>query len=52
MFKAEDGVYDMLNTDGVITLNVVGTCARNDYNGQPQIIIQDFEITQKQSYYF
>ena len=52
MFKAEEGVYDMLNTNGVITLNIVGTCARNDYNGQPQIIIQDFEITQRQNYYF
>ena len=52
MFKAEEGVYDILNTNGVITLNIVGTCARNDYNGQPQIIIQDFEITQRQNYYF
>jgi single-stranded DNA-specific DHH superfamily exonuclease len=52
MFKAQEGVYDMLNTEGVITLNVVGTCARNDYNNSPQIIIQDFEITQRQSYYF
>ena len=37
---------------GLTTINVIGTCARNDWSNTPQIIIEDFEIVKKQEYYF
>lgn len=53
LFKTDEMVYDALYSEyGLITINLVGTCARNDYNNQPQIIIKDFEIVKKQAYYF
>lgn len=53
LFKAEEGLYESLySTYGLTTINIIGTCARNSYNGQPQIIIKDFEIVKKQEYYF
>ena len=39
---------------GCITINVVGKCERNVWNGTvtPQIIIEDYEIVGEQKYYF
>ena len=54
-FKSSQEEYDKLRTDtGCITINVVGKCERNIWNGTvtPQIIIEDYEIVGEQKYYF
>lgn len=54
-FKSSKEEYEKLKSDtGCITINVVGRCARNCWNGMvtPQIIIEAYEITEQQQYYF
>lgn len=53
-FKSSQEEFESLKTDGVITLNVVGRCERNIWNGKvnPQIIIEDYDIAKKIEYYF
>lgn len=54
-FKSSKEEYDKLNSEvGCITINVVGRCERNIWNGvvTPQIIIEDYEIVGEQKYYF
>ena len=53
LFKTSEEVYNQLYTQyGLTTINVIGTCARNDWSNTPQIIIEDFEIVRKQDFYF
>lgn len=43
----------MPKTDlGCVTINVVGVCEKNSFNDKPQIIIKDYEILRRLSYYF
>ena len=53
-FKSNEEEFNNLKSDGIITLNIVGRCERNVWNGRisPQIIIEDYEITKKIEYYF
>lgn len=54
-FKATQEEYEMLNSEmGCINLTVIGKCERNMWNGvvSPQIIVEDYEITEKIEYYF
>ena len=54
-FKSSIEEYEKLkSTNGLITLNIVGKCERNLWNGTvtPQIIIEDYEITDVIDYYF
>lgn len=54
-FKSSQEEYEKLKSDmGCITINVVGRCERNVWNGMvnPQIIIEDYEIVGEQKYYF
>ena len=54
-FKSSQEEYDKLRSEtGCITINVVGKCERNVWNGTvtPQIIIEDYEIVGEQKYYF
>lgn len=53
-FKSSQEEFEFLKTDGMITLNVVGKCERNVWNGRisPQIIVEDYEIARKIEYYF
>ena len=54
-FRSSQEEYDSLYSDtGCITLNIVGTCNLNEWNGNfsPQIIIEDYEIISKSAYYF
>ena len=53
LFKTDESVYETLYSEhGVVTIDVVGKCSRNDWNMSPQIIIEDFEIVKRQAYYF
>ncbi len=54
-FKSSKEEYEKFNSEvGCITINVVGKCERNIWNGTvtPQIIIEDYEIVGEQKYYF
>ena len=54
-FKSSQEEYEKLHSEtGCITINVVGRCERNIWNGivSPQIIIEDYEIVGEQKYYF
>ena len=54
-FKSSQEEYEKLRSEtGCITINVVGKCERNVWNGSvtPQIIIEDYEIVGEQKYYF
>ena len=54
-FKSSKEEFESLNSElGYITINVVGRCDCNVWNGivNPQIIIEDYEITGEQKYYF
>jgi single-stranded-DNA-specific exonuclease len=54
-FKSSQEEYEKFYSElGCITINIVGTCGRNEWNGivEPQIIIEDFEIVNEQKYYF
>ncbi len=54
-FGSSQDEYDSLYSDtGCVTINVVGTCNLNEWNGNfsPQIIIEDYEIVNKSNYYF
>ena len=54
-FKSSKEEYEKFSSSvGCITINVVGKCERNVWNGTvtPQIIIEDYEIVGEQKYYF
>lgn len=53
-FKSSQEEYEKLSTEGLITLDVVGRCEKNVWNGNisPQIIIEDYDITNVLEYYF
>ena len=58
-FGAED-IYNNLmqnfvpNPDAIIFVNIIGTCAINEFRGNvsPQIRIKDYEVTGVQDWYF
>jgi single-stranded-DNA-specific exonuclease len=54
-FKSSKEEYESLYSDlGCVTINVVGKCERNVWNGSitPQILIEDYEIVGNTQYYF
>ena len=53
LFKTSEEVYNLLYSEyGLTTIDLVGTCARNDWSNTPQIIIEDFEVVDKKEFYF
>jgi single-stranded-DNA-specific exonuclease len=53
-FKATEEEYEQLTSSACTTINVIGKCESNTFNGSttPQIFVEDYEITQQLSYYF
>ena len=54
-FKSSKEEFESFNSKtGCITINIVGRCERNMWNGiiTPQIIVEDYEIVGEQKYYF
>ena len=54
-FKSSQEEYEKLHSEtGCITINIIGRCERNIWNGivTPQILIEDYEIVGEQKYYF
>ena len=53
-FKSSKEEYEALKTNACITINAVGHCEKNEWNGHitPQVLIEEYEIVKKQEYYF
>ncbi len=54
-FKSSEEEYNQLYSEsGCVTINLVGRCQNNVYGGitTPQILIDSYEIIDKQKYYF
>lgn len=54
-FKSNEEEYqDLYSPSGCVTINVVGRCEENKFNGMvtPQIIVEAYEIINRQEYYF
>lgn len=52
-FKVSEQEYENLYSEaGCVTINVLGVCERNTWNNKPQLIIEDYEIVNRQEYYF
>lgn len=53
-FKSSVEEYESFKTTGCITLNIVGRCERNVWNGKvsAQILIEDYDIEKVMQYYF
>ena len=53
-FKATQEEYNSLTGEGYLVLDIVGRCESNSWGGRmtPQILIDDYEITNAVQYYF
>ena len=54
-FRSSKEEYESLySPSGCVTINIVGKCERNEWNGAvtPQIIVEDYEVIGKTDYYF
>ena len=53
-FGSSQEEYDKIATDGYVTLDIVGSCNRNEWNGwvNAQVIVEDYEIIDSCKYYF
>ena len=53
-FGANQAEFESLKSSGYTEIDVIGTCAINEWQGMitPQILIKDYEVVGKQDYYF
>ena len=54
-FKSSEDEYESLYSEnGCYVINVVGKCNINEWCGRvtPQLIIEEYEVIEKQNYYF
>lgn len=54
-FKSNEEEYqELYSNSGCVTINVVGRCEENRFNGMvtPQILVEKYEIINRQEYYF
>ena len=53
-FGASQAEFETLKSSGYTEIDVIGTCAINEWQGMitPQILIKDYEVVGKQDYYF
>lgn len=52
--SSEEEFNDLFSESGCVTINLVGRCEINEYNGiiTPQILIENYDIINRQKYYF
>lgn len=50
--SSEDEYNDLYSPLGCVTINVLGKCEINSWDDKPQIKITDYEIVDRQHYYF
>lgn len=53
-FKSSQEEFERLDPkDGYITINIIGTCKRNTgWDNGPEILVTDYEVINRQEYYF
>lgn len=53
-FNCTDEECDLLGGDGVVRINLVGQCRRNEWNGNvtPQMEIKDYEVITQSKFFF
>lgn len=53
-FNSNQEEYEQFTQGGYVTVNIVGTCNRNEWNGivTPQILVSDYEIVDTCKYAF
>ena len=54
-FKSSDEEFDKFYSEsGCVTVDILGTCNSNSYRGstKPQIFIENYDIINRQDYYF
>lgn len=53
-FGASREEYESFLTDGYVEIDIIGTCAINEWQGNisGQILVKEYEVQQKQEYYF
>ncbi len=52
-FKVSEQEYENLYSEaGCVIINVLGVCEENTWDNKPQLIIRDYEIVDRQEYYF
>ena len=53
-FKVSKKEFEKFDTDGFVTIDVVGRCESNTWNGRTtaQIIIEDYDVINSAKYYF
>lgn len=53
-FKSSEEEFETLLSDGCVTIDIVGACAINEWNGSisAQVLIKEYEIKENLPYYF
>lgn len=52
-FKVLDQeIENLTSSSGCVIINVLGVVEKNTWNNQPQLIVREYEIIDKQDYYF
>ena len=53
-FGSSQEEFESLKSDGFVEIDVLGTCAINEWQGNisPQILVKEYEVVRKQEYYF
>ena len=53
-FKSSKEEYESLVTEGYLMMDIVGRCESNTWGGKttPQVLVEDYEITNSVKYYF
>jgi len=53
-FKSSKEEYESLLSDGFISIDLIGKCTINEWNGNitPQILVESYEVTGGQKWYF
>lgn len=53
MFGCNEDIYnDLYSAMGCVKVNIIGKCVIDTFHGGPQIKVEDFEIVERQEYYF
>ena len=52
-FRSSEEEYENLYSEtGCVAINLVGHCKKNSWNGKPQIILKDYEVSRRAAFYF
>ena len=52
MGSNQEEFESLYSETGYVTINLIGFCEKNSYNNKPQIVIKNYEVVDRQAYYF